>query len=84
MVYDQPGKVSIKRVSIETPELGAGQVLVRLLVYVVMMGSVPLADTSDRTHTGVCYSDHGLMTNAVCFHAIIYTKSTYSNGDYFK
>ncbi|CAI7641153.1 unnamed protein product [Penicillium palitans] len=64
MVYDQPGKVSIKRVSIETPELGAGQVLVRLLVYVVMMGSVPLADTSDRTHTGVCYSDHGLMTNA--------------------
>lgn len=37
MVYDQPGKVSIKRVSIETPEPGAGQVLVRLLVYVVMM-----------------------------------------------
>ncbi|CAI7657352.1 unnamed protein product [Penicillium crustosum] len=46
MVYDQPGKVSIKRVSIETPEPGAGQVLVRL------------------THTGVCHSDHGLMTNA--------------------
>ncbi|KAJ5394971.1 uncharacterized protein N7487_009274 [Penicillium crustosum] len=46
MVYDQPGKVSIKRISIETPEPGAGQVLVRL------------------THTGVCHSDHGLMTNA--------------------
>ncbi|CRG88782.1 alcohol dehydrogenase, putative [Talaromyces islandicus] len=46
MVYDQPGKVSIKRVSIDTPTPGPGQILVRL------------------THTGVCHSDHGLMTNA--------------------
>jgi hypothetical protein len=32
MVYDQPGKVSIKSISVETPEPGAGQVLIRLLV----------------------------------------------------
>ncbi|KAL4781070.1 chaperonin 10-like protein [Aspergillus varians] len=46
MVYDQPGKVSIKEVTVVTPTPGIGEVLIRL------------------THTGVCHSDHGIMTNA--------------------
>jgi propanol-preferring alcohol dehydrogenase len=45
-VYDKPGTVSTKVVELETPEPGAGEVLIRL------------------THSGVCHSDFGIMTNS--------------------
>lgn len=37
MVYDRPGKVSVKCVSVKTPEPGAGQVLIRLSVSLSVM-----------------------------------------------
>lgn len=46
LVYDQPGKISTKIETVETPKPGFGEVLVRL------------------THSGVCHSDMGVMTNS--------------------
>lgn len=46
IVYDKPGTVSTKIVELDTPEPGAGEVLINL------------------THSGVCHSDFGVMTNS--------------------
>lgn len=63
MVYDQLGKVSVRQVTVGTPEPTFGQVLLQLLDPVVSdtRGDADLY----RTHSGVCHSDHGLMINAV-------------------
>ncbi|EXJ78133.1 alcohol dehydrogenase [Capronia epimyces CBS 606.96] len=45
-IYDKPGTISTKLVEVDTPEPGAGEVLIRL------------------THSGVCHSDLGVMTNS--------------------
>lgn len=33
--------------------------------------------------SGVCQSDHELMTNTVCGHAIVAAKLIYSNAEHF-
>ncbi|KAI9717302.1 MAG: hypothetical protein M1812_004829 [Candelaria pacifica] len=45
-IFDQPGKISTKIETLETPEPGPGEVLINL------------------THSGVCHSDMGIMTNS--------------------
>ncbi|PGH02097.1 hypothetical protein AJ79_07734 [Helicocarpus griseus UAMH5409] len=45
IVYDNPGTVSTKVVTVDVPEPGPGDVLINL------------------THSGVCHSDYGIMTN---------------------
>ncbi|KAH6986622.1 alcohol dehydrogenase II [Ilyonectria destructans] len=45
VIYDKPGSISTKIVTIETPKPGPGEVLINL------------------THSGVCHSDHAIMTN---------------------
>jgi propanol-preferring alcohol dehydrogenase len=62
-VYDQPGTVSTKIVDIEVPEPGAGEVLINLFVDLDQTSDQRL--TSHRTHSGVCHSDYGVMTNTV-------------------
>lgn len=62
-VYDQPGTVSTKIVDIEVPEPGAGEVLINLFVDLDQTSDRRL--TSHRTHSGVCHSDYGVMTNTV-------------------
>ncbi|EER41937.1 alcohol dehydrogenase [Histoplasma capsulatum var. duboisii H88] len=45
IVYDNPGTISTKVVTVDVPEPGPGEVLINL------------------THSGVCHSDYGIMTN---------------------
>ncbi|KAK3936467.1 chaperonin 10-like protein [Diplogelasinospora grovesii] len=45
IIYDNPGQVSTRVESVETPKPGVGEVLVNI------------------THSGVCSSDHAVMTN---------------------
>lgn len=73
-IYDQPGKVSTKIVELDVPEPGAGEVLINLYVLdfrsLERIGSV----NDNRTHSGVCHSDLGIMTNTVC--RLVHTKAT--------
>ncbi|PGH35072.1 hypothetical protein GX50_02103 [[Emmonsia] crescens] len=46
IVYDNPGTVSTKVVTVDVPEPGPGEILINL------------------THSGVCHSDYGIMTNS--------------------
>lgn len=64
VVYDQPGTVSTKVVDIEVPEPGAGEVLINLSVK-TYLNTYDERLISSRTHSGVCHSDYGIMTNTV-------------------
>lgn len=80
-VYDQPGTVSTKIKEIDVPEPGAGEVLINLYVSRPEYFSVEWkrcvillnqklrcflrTDKDNRTHSGVCHSDYGVMTNSV-------------------
>ncbi|EEH44885.1 uncharacterized protein PADG_01174 [Paracoccidioides brasiliensis Pb18] len=46
IIYDNPGTISTKVVTVDVPEPGPGEVLINL------------------THSGVCHSDYGIMTNS--------------------
>lgn len=74
VVYDQPGTVSTKVEEIDVPEPGTGEVLINLYVSCSYHSSVffyskvvsfPCTDKDNRTHSGVCHSDYGVMTNSV-------------------
>lgn len=74
-IYDQPGTVSTKVVEIDVPEPGVGEVLINL--YVLPLAPIGWTDTAYpvecihrtngycSTHSGVCHSDLGVMTNTV-------------------
>jgi propanol-preferring alcohol dehydrogenase len=80
-VYDQPGTVSTKIEEIDVPEPGVGEVLINLYVScseyfsverkrcVILLYQKPCCflctDKDNRTHSGVCHSDYGVMTNSV-------------------
>jgi hypothetical protein len=64
-VYDKPGSVSTKVVEIDVPEPGQGEVLVNLYE---PFTAGRIETNRDRTHTGVCHSDFGIMLNSVCAH----------------
>jgi propanol-preferring alcohol dehydrogenase len=61
LIYDQPGTVSAKIVDLEVPEPGSGEVLINL--YVCRNVSVTKKSNKSSTHSGVCHSDLGVMTN---------------------
>jgi hypothetical protein len=63
MVYDQPGKVSVRQVTVENPEPMFGQVLIQLLD--PPENNIVRNAGFNRAHSGVCHSDHGLMISAV-------------------
>lgn len=67
-VYDEPGKLSTKVVEKEVPEPAAGDVLIKLYVRTVAVDLIWYltrnADLKQRTHSGVCHSDFGIMTNS--------------------
>ena len=74
-VYDEPGKISTKIETLQTPEPGHGEVLINLCVLVPI--SPQCSGTNDRllilnidlrTHSGVCFSDMAVMENSVCLH----------------
>jgi propanol-preferring alcohol dehydrogenase len=65
VIYDQPGKVSTKVVEIDVPEPSAGEVLINLYVHADFSTSIGNSTDNDRTHSGVCHSDLGIMTNTV-------------------
>ena len=71
-VYDEPGKISTKIETLQTPEPGHGEVLINL--YVLVPISPQCSGTNDRlliinidsrTHSGVCFSDMAVMENSV-------------------
>lgn len=70
VVYDKPGEISTKVIDVETPSPAAGEVLIRLYLKIYSMwlkriGSPTLETYKlERTHSGVCHSDLGVMTNA--------------------
>jgi alcohol dehydrogenase, propanol-preferring len=64
IVYDKPGTISTKIEELDTPEPGAGDVLIRLCVLYEEFAWGMLADrVPSRTHSGVCHSDMGIMEN---------------------
>lgn len=75
-VYDAPGENSVKIEMRDMPEPGPGEVLIHLYISLSEVLFSPrgaekrLADQSDyfwcqRTHSGVCHSDLGIMENSV-------------------
>ncbi|KAL8764054.1 MAG: hypothetical protein Q9184_000342 [Pyrenodesmia sp. 2 TL-2023] len=72
-VYDQPGKISTKIETLDTPEPGPNEVLIKLYDWPPFSNpSEPscinefriLLIISHRTHSGVCHSDLGVMENS--------------------
>ena len=76
-VYDEPGKISTKIETLQTPEPGYGEVLINLYVLVPIFPQhsrindrVLILDIDSRTHSGVCFSDMAVMENSVGLHFI--------------
>lgn len=76
-VYDEPGKISTKIETLQTPVPGHGEVLINL--YVLVLVSPQYSRTNDRililnidsrTHSGVCFSDMAVMENSVGLHCV--------------
>ncbi|OJJ65611.1 hypothetical protein ASPBRDRAFT_35810 [Aspergillus brasiliensis CBS 101740] len=68
-VYDKPGSVSISLTMVETPEPGFSQVLInlwvpRLPLFLLGRKHLLTRNHGSRTHSGVCHSDLGVMTNS--------------------
>ncbi|TPX11476.1 uncharacterized protein E0L32_007895 [Thyridium curvatum] len=73
-VYDKPGTISTKIITVDTPEPGPGEVLIKLygeisltfagFQFSRMHPMIELMLMCDRTHSGVCHSDLGVMTNS--------------------
>ena len=69
-VYDSPGTISTKVETLDMPEPSPGEVLIQLYVGSLApmrcYGTPALMLRSfDRTHSGVCHSDLGIMENLV-------------------
>ena len=76
-VYDEPGKISTKIETLQTPEPGHGEVLINLYVIVSILphysrtnDRVLILDIDSRTHSGVCFSDMAVMENSVSLHFV--------------
>lgn len=67
LIYDAPGTISIKEVEIPVPDPGPGEVLIRLQVKpnLLILSAILVNILNHRTHSGVCHSDLGVMTNSV-------------------
>ena len=66
LVYDKPGSISTKIEEVDTPEPGVGEVLVNLQVSAPPLPKSDLLTSPSSTHSGVCHSDMGVMTQSVC------------------
>lgn len=73
-VYDQPGKISTKVETLDTPEPGPNEVLIKLYDWPPLSCSSEspciyelhtLLIISHRTYSGVCHSDLGVMESSV-------------------
>jgi propanol-preferring alcohol dehydrogenase len=76
IIYDKPGSISTKIEELDMPEPGPGEVLINLCV---SLNNLPTHLTQlcisiyhnitnrHRTHSGVCHSDMGVMTNSWSF-----------------
>lgn len=68
VVYDAPGTISTKVVDLPMPEPKEGEVLIKLCVLPLSCTTANFAFCADfgilSTHSGVCHSDMGVMTNS--------------------